>query len=68
MSRVKQRANRRMKGRNEKLEILRNFVEKGIVPVEKLPEEKIDLIDSFGLKDTTPYLAISNLINSNQLR
>ena len=68
MSRVKQRANRRMKGRDEKLEILRNFVEKGIVPVEKLPEEKLDRINTYGLKDPTPYLAIRNLINSNQLR
>ena len=68
MSRVKQRANRRMKGRDEKLEILRNYVEKGIVPVKKHPEEKLDQLNTYGLKDPTPYMAVSNLINSNQLR
>ena len=63
MSREKQRANRGKKIREEKLAILNNFVKYGIVPVERKPEEKLDLTDSFGLKDPTPYRAVKNMIH-----
>lgn len=62
MSREKQRANRRKKDREEKMAILNNFVKHGIVPVERKKEELLDLTDSFGLKDPTPYLAVKNII------
>ena len=47
MSRERQRENRRIKAFNKRI---------------GFAEEKLDLVDSFGKKDPTPYQAVKNII------
>ena len=56
------------KEREEMRKILYYYDRDGSVPVKKLPEEKLDRTNTYGLQDPTPCIAIRNLINSNQLR
>ena len=51
MSRERQRENRRLKAFQKKI---------------GLSEEKLDLVDSFGKKDPTPYQAVKNIIRKGE--
>ena len=51
MSRAKQRANRRKKDQEIRM---------GLRPARK--EEMLDIVDSFGIKDPTPYEAMKNMM------
>lgn len=66
MSRERQRANKRLKDRREKMEILKNFEKYGTLPVEKKKEEKLEKYDSFGKQDLTPYMAVNRIVRKER--
>lgn len=51
MSRERQRENRRLKAFNKRI---------------GAEEEKLDLVDTFGKKDPTPYQAVKNIIRKGE--